>query len=206
MLPGADDFASHESIKIAKEFDPNGERTLGVVTKIDRVEQGTDIISKLKGEGKGHIKLKLGFVAVRNRTPQEVKDGLRLSDARQKEQDFFEASGKFVPGTYGIPELITRVRAHTAFSSCRCCAATFRRESLSETRAVRQWHFVCRHLEIMMFMHVDLAVETRRQRCRRYHLKMSFSDVAIILIRLKMSLLPTCQTRLASSDNVYCKI
>jgi hypothetical protein len=111
VLPGADDFASHESIKIAKEYDPDGERTLGVVTKIDRVEQGTDIISKLKGEGKGHIKLKLGFVAVRNRTPQEVRDEMELSDARQKEKEFFEADGRFVPGTFGIPELITRVSA-----------------------------------------------------------------------------------------------
>lgn len=121
VLPGADDFASHESIKIAKEFDPDGERTLGVVTKIDRVEQGTDIISKLKGEGKGHIKLKLGFVAVRNRTPQEVRDEMELSDARQMEKEFFEADGRFVPGTFGIPELITRVSECSLSSHSDAC-------------------------------------------------------------------------------------
>lgn len=109
VLPATDDFGAHESLKIAREFDPEGQRTLGVVTKMDRAEPGSDIISKLKGMGHGHIKLKLGFVAVRNRTPQEVRDDISIEAARDKERAFFEADARFSKGTWGIPELITRV-------------------------------------------------------------------------------------------------
>ena len=34
VIPAADDFGAHESIKLANEHDPNGTRTLGVVTKV----------------------------------------------------------------------------------------------------------------------------------------------------------------------------
>ena len=34
VLPAADDFGAHESIKLARMYDPTGMRTLGVVTKV----------------------------------------------------------------------------------------------------------------------------------------------------------------------------
>lgn len=90
MIPAADDFASHESLKMAAHHDPEGLRTLGVVTKTDRIEEGRGFQAKMRAEGKGHIKLRLGFVAVKNRTQREVEDNLSFEDARRAEAAFFE--------------------------------------------------------------------------------------------------------------------
>ena len=91
VVPAADDFGAHESIKMASVHDPAGLRTLGVVTKTDRIETGNGFVAKMRAEGAGHIKLKLGYVAVKNRKQQEVDDGLTLDDARRGERLFFES-------------------------------------------------------------------------------------------------------------------
>lgn len=50
---------------MAKEFDPAGERTIGVITKIDIMDSGTDARRLLHGSD---IELKLGYVGVKNRS------------------------------------------------------------------------------------------------------------------------------------------
>lgn len=52
-----------QGLKLAREHDPLGIRTLGVVTKVDKAESG--IANKLTASGNSALKLKLGFVAVR---------------------------------------------------------------------------------------------------------------------------------------------
>jgi dynamin 1-like protein len=111
VLPAADDFGAHESLKIAKQHDPSGKRTLGVITKTDRVDPGTNLLSKLRADGPGNIKLQMGYIAVRNRTPQEVKADISLQDARRLEKEFFETDPR-VRGIeqyqYGMDEVIRR--------------------------------------------------------------------------------------------------
>ena len=46
----------------------------------------------MRAEGRGHIKLKLGYVAVKNRSQQEVDSGMSLEDARSSERKFFETN------------------------------------------------------------------------------------------------------------------
>ena len=41
------DLANSDAIKMAREMDPHGERTIGVVTKIDLMDQGTDALDLL---------------------------------------------------------------------------------------------------------------------------------------------------------------
>lgn len=41
------DLANSDSLKLARECDPRGERTIGVVTKIDLMDEGTDAIDML---------------------------------------------------------------------------------------------------------------------------------------------------------------
>lgn len=51
------DLSTSESLKIARDLDPEGERTIGVLTKIDIMDFGTNCKSILMNN---EIKLKLG--------------------------------------------------------------------------------------------------------------------------------------------------
>ena len=42
VSPGNFDLANSDALKIAKDVDPNGMRTIGVVTKLDIMDEGTD--------------------------------------------------------------------------------------------------------------------------------------------------------------------
>ena len=99
VCPALDDFANSEAIKLAKEVDPEGKRTLGVITKVDLCKSDTKIEDKLRGED-NNVHLSLGFIAVRNRTPEEVRKGISVSKLRTNEQTFFNTSSHF----YGIPK------------------------------------------------------------------------------------------------------
>ena len=59
------DLANSDALKLAREIDPNGERTIGVVTKIDLMDEGTDAVDLLRGN---IYPLKLGYFGVKNRS------------------------------------------------------------------------------------------------------------------------------------------
>ena len=42
VTPANQDLANSDSLRIAREVDPNGERTIGVITKVDLMDAGTD--------------------------------------------------------------------------------------------------------------------------------------------------------------------
>lgn len=42
VSPANSDLANSDALKIAKEFDPQGTRTIGVITKLDLMDEGTD--------------------------------------------------------------------------------------------------------------------------------------------------------------------
>ena len=81
------DFATAEGVLLARSVDPQQRRTLGVITKVDRAEAG--IRSKLLAEDESDLKLSLGFIAVRNRTQEEVAAREPLGRVRAKEAAFF---------------------------------------------------------------------------------------------------------------------
>jgi dynamin 1-like protein len=61
VLPANVDLANSEALKLARTLDPNGLRTIGVVTKLDMMEKGTSAIDILEGRV---YPLKLGFIGV----------------------------------------------------------------------------------------------------------------------------------------------
>ena len=44
VSPANDDLANSDAIKLAREVDPNSERTLGVITKLDLMDKGTNAL------------------------------------------------------------------------------------------------------------------------------------------------------------------
>lgn len=83
VLAGNADLATADALGIAREVDPEGERTIGVMTKLDLVEHGSDLLPVLDGNV---YPLKLGFVGVACRS-REVGEQCRLNYAL--EEQFF---------------------------------------------------------------------------------------------------------------------
>jgi len=80
------DLATSDAIQIAKEVDPNGNRTIGVLTKVDLMDKGTNCCNILQG---GVIPLKLGYFAVINRSQQDINEKKSVEHARTYEKEFF---------------------------------------------------------------------------------------------------------------------
>jgi replication fork clamp-binding protein CrfC len=74
-------------LKLAREVDPEGVRTIGVLTKVDLMDDGTDVVDILAGRV---IPLRLGYVPVVNRGQREIENKKKISAALDKEREFFE--------------------------------------------------------------------------------------------------------------------
>ncbi|XP_026204264.1 interferon-induced GTP-binding protein Mx-like [Anabas testudineus] len=94
VVPCNVDIATTEALKMAQEVDPNGERTLGILTKPDLVDKGTeemvvDIVHNVV------IHLKKGYMIVKCRGQNEIKKKVSLTEAIQKEKAFFKDHAYF---------------------------------------------------------------------------------------------------------------
>lgn len=69
------DVANSDALKLAREFDSNGLRTIGVFTKMDLVEDPNTIIKAF--EGKAHT-LALGYYGVICRNQKQTNQGLSI--------------------------------------------------------------------------------------------------------------------------------
>ncbi|KAL4993562.1 Dynamin central region-domain-containing protein [Aspergillus recurvatus] len=86
VSPANVDLVNSESLKLARQVDPMGRRTIGVLTKLDLMDHGTNAMDILSGRV---YPLKLGFIGVVNRSQQDIQSGKSLSEALQAELDFF---------------------------------------------------------------------------------------------------------------------
>ncbi|CAF3948694.1 unnamed protein product, partial [Rotaria sp. Silwood1] len=78
VIPSSVDFTTSESIQLAKTNDSQCERQLIAVSKIDKFDKG--IGEKLQGIGPGSMELKLGCVAVLNRTQEEIDQNISFDE------------------------------------------------------------------------------------------------------------------------------
>jgi replication fork clamp-binding protein CrfC len=100
------DLANSDGLKLAREVDPEGTRTIGVLTKVDLMyvvipsccpscscavlvirDKGTDVVDILAGR---IIPLRLGYVPVVNRGQRDIDTSKPISEALEHERDFFE--------------------------------------------------------------------------------------------------------------------
>ncbi|KAF8638404.1 hypothetical protein AX17_002229 [Amanita inopinata Kibby_2008] len=80
------DLANSESLKLARSVDPQGRRTIGVLTKLDLMDAGTNALDILTGRV---YPLKLGFIGVVNRSQQDIIGKKNMMDALESEIEFF---------------------------------------------------------------------------------------------------------------------
>ncbi|KAF8638794.1 hypothetical protein AX17_001853 [Amanita inopinata Kibby_2008] len=81
------DLANSDGLKMAREVDPEGTRTIGVLTKVDLMDIGTDVVDILAGR---IIPLRLGYVPVVNRGQRDIEAHKPISQALDHERQFFE--------------------------------------------------------------------------------------------------------------------
>uniref|UniRef100_A0A3Q3RU14 Dynamin-1-like protein n=1 Tax=Mastacembelus armatus TaxID=205130 RepID=A0A3Q3RU14_9TELE len=81
------DMATSESLKVAREVDPDGRRTLAVVTKLDLMDAGTDAMDVLMGRV---IPVKLGIIGVVNRSQLDINQKKPVADAIRDEYAFLQ--------------------------------------------------------------------------------------------------------------------
>ncbi|XP_053600362.1 dynamin-1-like protein isoform X8 [Plodia interpunctella] len=96
------DMATSEAIKMAKEVDPDGRRTLAVVTKLDLMDAGTDAIDILCGRV---IPVKLGIIGVVNRSQQDIIDRKTIGDALKDEATYLQRKYPTIATRNGTPYL-----------------------------------------------------------------------------------------------------
>jgi replication fork clamp-binding protein CrfC len=82
------DLANSDGLKLAREVDPEGQRTIGVLTKVDLMDEGTDVVDILAGR---IIPLRLGYVPVVNRGQRDIENKKRITAALEAEKNFFES-------------------------------------------------------------------------------------------------------------------
>jgi GTPase SAR1 family protein len=99
------DIQTADAIQLANKADRDGKRTIGVLTKLDLMDKGTDAKKILEGE---IIELKLGFVGVINRSQEMVNNGELIENALENEKIFFknhDVYRKMDPSYFGSPNL-----------------------------------------------------------------------------------------------------
>ncbi|KAJ3655690.1 hypothetical protein Zmor_014811 [Zophobas morio] len=96
------DMATSESLAIAKDVDPDGRRTLAVVTKLDLMDAGTDAIDILCGRV---IPVKLGIIGVVNRSQQDILNNKSIKEALKDEATFLQSKYPTLATRNGTPYL-----------------------------------------------------------------------------------------------------
>ncbi|XP_017281143.1 dynamin-2 isoform X3 [Kryptolebias marmoratus] len=86
VTPANTDLANSDALKIAKEVDPQGLRTIGVITKLDLMDEGTDARDILENK---LLPLRRGYIGVVNRSQKDIDGKKDIRAALAAERKFF---------------------------------------------------------------------------------------------------------------------
>ncbi|XP_035291716.1 dynamin-1-like protein isoform X2 [Anguilla anguilla] len=87
VSPANSDLATCDALKLAREVDPDGRRTLLVVSKLDLMDAGTDALEVLLGRV---IPVRLGIIGVVNRSQHDINTQKSVADSARDEQAFLQ--------------------------------------------------------------------------------------------------------------------
>ncbi|XP_039542667.1 dynamin-3 isoform X6 [Pimephales promelas] len=86
VTPANTDLANSDALKVAKEVDPQGVRTIGVITKLDLMDEGTDAREILENK---LLPLRRGYIGVVNRSQKDIDGKKDIRAAMAAERKFF---------------------------------------------------------------------------------------------------------------------
>nr|AAN05457.1 dynamin-related protein [Trypanosoma brucei] len=94
ISPANADLATSSSLQIAKQLDPEGERTIAVLTKLDLMDRGTDAYDILTGKG---LSLRHGFVGVVTRSQHDINTSKGCKRLVTMKRNFFATTRHMRP-------------------------------------------------------------------------------------------------------------
>ncbi|MQM07245.1 hypothetical protein Taro_040083 [Colocasia esculenta] len=92
ISPANQDLATSDAIKISRDVDPKGERTFGVLTKIDLMDKGTNAVDILEGNA---YRLQFPWIGVVNRSQADINKNVDMIAARRREREYFANSPEY---------------------------------------------------------------------------------------------------------------
>ncbi|XP_072398017.1 dynamin isoform X1 [Diabrotica undecimpunctata] len=104
VTPANTDLANSDALKLAKEVDPQGIRTIGVITKLDLMDEGTDARDILENK---LLPLRRGYIGVVNRSQKDIDGRKDINAALNAEKKFFfsHPSYRHIAERLGTPYL-----------------------------------------------------------------------------------------------------
>ena len=163
VTPANSDIANSDALQIAKVVDPQGLRTIGILTKLDLMDQGTDCVPVLMGRviplrfgasppsylvrlPQGGLRVRggrplgcAGFIGVVNRSQKNIEERLEIKEAQKAEQEFFDGHPSYanMSNRLGIPYL-SKTLSVTLMRHVRSCLPALRNEITSTTLMLRE--------------------------------------------------------------------
>uniref|UniRef100_UPI0037E70B2F dynamin-3-like n=1 Tax=Semicossyphus pulcher TaxID=241346 RepID=UPI0037E70B2F len=104
VTPANTDLANSDALKLSKEVDPQGLRTIGVITKLDLMDEGTDARDVLENK---LLPLRRGYIGVVNRSQKDIDGKKDIKAALEAERKFFfsHPSYRHMAEKMGTPRL-----------------------------------------------------------------------------------------------------
>ena len=88
IMPARTDIEADIALDLVKEVDSSGERTIGILTKMDLMNEGTDITEYLENKVSKDLQLKLGYFGIKNRNKIEM-GSMNVLEGLKAEYDYF---------------------------------------------------------------------------------------------------------------------
>uniref|UniRef100_A0A8C1EWM7 Myxovirus (influenza virus) resistance G n=2 Tax=Cyprinus carpio TaxID=7962 RepID=A0A8C1EWM7_CYPCA len=94
VVPCNTDIATTEALKMAQQVDPEGKRTVGILTKPDLIDRGTEtkILDIVQNKT---FPLRKGYIMVKCRGQHQINEKISLEEAAETERDFFQKHSFF---------------------------------------------------------------------------------------------------------------
>ncbi|XP_028256718.1 dynamin-2 isoform X2 [Parambassis ranga] len=104
VTPANTDLANSDALKISKEVDPQGLRTIGVITKLDLMDEGTDARDILENK---LLPLRRGYIGVVNRSQKDIdgKKDIRVALAAERKFFLSHPAYRHIAERLGTPHL-----------------------------------------------------------------------------------------------------
>jgi GTP-binding protein EngB required for normal cell division len=108
VMPARTDIEADIALDLIKECDSEGKRTIGILTKLDLMNEGTDVTNYLENRVSKDLQLKLGYFGIKNRSKMDMSS-MNVLDGLKSEHEFFKNHRIYSNNKYkdnlGIPSL-----------------------------------------------------------------------------------------------------
>ena len=107
IMAARPDIEADMAMEVVKQADPKGERTIGILTKLDLMNEDADISAYLENRVSVDLTLKYGYYGVRNRASATIQETI------QSEKQYFQSHTVYKQEKYrarlGIPNVTQHV-------------------------------------------------------------------------------------------------